>query len=106
MHPSSHFKPYELFWQPTEASKPVKAHGELYTSEAFIEAHHDLQESPEELVFAGLVQSGFLTPNGATSNCNWSGPIPDIVGLQPDYLGPVLIGPWTEKRLVWTGLLS
>ena len=44
-HPHLHFEPYELFWQPTEASKPVKAHGELYTSEAFIEAHRDLQES-------------------------------------------------------------
>ncbi|KAF8220478.1 hypothetical protein L208DRAFT_1333525 [Tricholoma matsutake] len=47
-HPHLHFKLYELFWQPTEASKPVKAHGELYTSEAFIEAHHDLQDSPRE----------------------------------------------------------
>ncbi|KAF8227180.1 hypothetical protein L208DRAFT_1298201 [Tricholoma matsutake] len=47
-HPHLHFEPYELFWQPTEASKPVKAHGELYTSEAFIEAHCDLQDSPGE----------------------------------------------------------
>jgi hypothetical protein len=47
-HPHFHFEPYELFWQPTEASKPVKAHGELYTSEAFIEAHRDLQDSPGE----------------------------------------------------------
>lgn len=47
-HPHLHFEPYELFWQPTEASKPVKAHGELYTSEAFIDAHCDLQESPRE----------------------------------------------------------
>jgi len=53
MHPSSHphlhFEPYELFWQPTEASEPLKAHGELYTSEAFIEAHCNLQESSREL---------------------------------------------------------
>jgi hypothetical protein len=48
-HPHLHFEPYELFWQPTETSKPVKVYGELYTSEAFIEAHHDLQESPGEL---------------------------------------------------------
>jgi hypothetical protein len=47
-HPHLHFEPYELFWQPIKASKPVKAHGELYTSEAFIDAHHDLQESPRE----------------------------------------------------------
>ena len=48
-HPHLHFEPYELFWQSTEASEPIKAHGELYTSEAFIEAHRDLQESPREL---------------------------------------------------------
>jgi hypothetical protein len=47
-HPHLHFEPYELFWQPTETSKPVKVYGELYTSEAFIEAHRDLQESPGE----------------------------------------------------------
>ena len=47
-HPHLHFEPYELFWQPTEASEPVKVHGELYTSEAFIEAHRGLQESPRE----------------------------------------------------------
>jgi hypothetical protein len=43
-----HFEPYELFWQPTEAAGPVKVHGELYTSDAFIEAHSKLQESPGE----------------------------------------------------------
>ena len=48
-HPHLHFKPYELFWQPTNASEPVKVHGELYTSPAFIEAHHDIQESDREL---------------------------------------------------------
>jgi hypothetical protein len=47
-HPHFHFEPYELFWQPIESSKPVKAHGELYTSEAFIECHRDLQHSPGE----------------------------------------------------------
>jgi hypothetical protein len=47
-HPHLHFEPYELFWQPTETSKPVKVYGEHYTSEAFIEAHRDLQESPRE----------------------------------------------------------
>ncbi|KAF8236916.1 hypothetical protein L208DRAFT_1250053, partial [Tricholoma matsutake] len=40
----------------------------------------------------------------ATSNRNQSRTDPDIGGPQLDPLGPVLIGPWTEKRLVWTGL--
>ena len=47
-HPHLHFEPYELFWQPTDTSEPVKVHGELYTSQAFIEAHHDIQESDGE----------------------------------------------------------
>ena len=47
-HSHLHFEPYELFWQPTDASEPLKVHGELYTSQAFIEAHRDIQESPGE----------------------------------------------------------
>jgi hypothetical protein len=47
-HPHLHFEPYKLFWQPNEAFEPVRVQGELYTSDAFIEAHRDLQESPEE----------------------------------------------------------
>jgi Plavaka transposase len=47
-HPFLHFEPYELFWQPNEDSEPVRVHGELYTSDAFIEAHRDLQDSPGE----------------------------------------------------------
>jgi hypothetical protein len=47
-HPHLHFEPYELFWQPNEASEPVRVHGELYTSEDFIKAHRDLQDSPGE----------------------------------------------------------
>ena len=43
-----HFEPYELFWQPNVATEPVRVHGELYTSEAFIEAHNKLQDSPPE----------------------------------------------------------
>ena len=49
VHPHLHFEPYELFWQPNGATEPVRVHGELYTSEAFIEAHNKLQESPPEL---------------------------------------------------------
>ena len=47
-HPHLHFEPYEMFWQPNEHIKPVRVHGELYTSEAFLETHRQLQESPGE----------------------------------------------------------
>jgi Plavaka transposase len=43
-----HFDPYELLWQPHDNQDPVRVHGELYTSPAFIEAHNALQESPSE----------------------------------------------------------
>lgn len=48
VHPHLHFEPYKLFWQPNNAPEPVRVHGELYTSEAFIEAHGKLQDSPPE----------------------------------------------------------
>lgn len=48
-YPHLHFEPYEMFWQPNEQAEPVRVHGELYTSAAFIEAHRELQESPGEL---------------------------------------------------------
>lgn len=48
VHPHLHFEPYEYFWQPNEATEPIRVHGELYTSEAFIEAHRTLQDSPGE----------------------------------------------------------
>ena len=47
-HAHLHFEPYTLLWQPSEASEPVRVHGELYTSEAFLEAHRELQDSPGE----------------------------------------------------------
>lgn len=43
-----HLEPYELFWQPSESSEPVRVHGELYASEAFVSAHRDLQASHGE----------------------------------------------------------
>ncbi len=43
-----HFEPYELFWQPNDATEPVRVYGELYTSEAFFEANRTLQDSPAE----------------------------------------------------------
>ena len=46
--PYLHFEPYELFWRPNESSEPVRVYGEIYTSSAFVEAHDELQRSPEE----------------------------------------------------------
>src|SRR6266550_3111400 len=43
-----HFEPYELFWRPNDTADPVRVYGELYTSEAFFEAHRMLQDSPRE----------------------------------------------------------
>jgi hypothetical protein len=47
-HAHLHFEPYELFWQPDEGAEPVRVHHELFTSEAFIQAHRELQDSPGE----------------------------------------------------------
>ena len=43
-----HYQPYNLLWQRRGSSTPANVHGELYTSEAFLEAHRDLQQSPPE----------------------------------------------------------
>ena len=48
VHPHLHFEPYKFFWQPTDTVEPVRVHGELYTSDAFLETHHNLQGSPGE----------------------------------------------------------
>ncbi|OBZ70781.1 hypothetical protein A0H81_09000, partial [Grifola frondosa] len=42
------YEPYEVLWQPGEASDPIRVHGELYSSQAFIDAHRDLQDAPGE----------------------------------------------------------
>ena len=47
-HSHLHFEPYDFFWRPHHAAEPVRVHGELYTSEAFLEAHRALQDSPGE----------------------------------------------------------
>jgi hypothetical protein len=47
-HPRLHFEPYEYFWQPNNTTESVRVYGELYTLEAFFEAHHVLQDSPRE----------------------------------------------------------
>jgi hypothetical protein len=43
-----HYEPYELKWQSNENSPPVRVHGEMYTSQAFLDAHNALQSSPPE----------------------------------------------------------
>jgi hypothetical protein len=43
-----HFEPYQLLWQAPEKRDPIRVHGELYTSQAFIDAHNALQNSPRE----------------------------------------------------------
>jgi hypothetical protein len=43
-----HYEPYELFWKPTDEHKEVRVHGELYSSPAFIAAHNEVQDLPEE----------------------------------------------------------
>jgi hypothetical protein len=43
-----HYEPYELLWQCGDKQDPLRVHGELYTSAAFLDAHHALQESPSE----------------------------------------------------------
>jgi hypothetical protein len=73
-HLHLHHEPYELYWQPIEATEGVKVHGELYSSEAFVEAHRDLQDSPGEpgchlpRIIAGLMFASDGTHLTAFSN--------------------------------------
>lgn len=48
IHPHLHFQPYELYWRPEPEAEPVRVHGELYTSDAFVAAHRELQQTPRE----------------------------------------------------------
>jgi hypothetical protein len=43
-----HYDPYELKWQANGKSEPVRVHGEMYTSQAFLDVHNALQDSPPE----------------------------------------------------------
>ncbi|KAF8834972.1 hypothetical protein BDN67DRAFT_992549 [Paxillus ammoniavirescens] len=43
-----HYEPYELRWQPPHREHNIRVYGELFTSNAFIEAHQKLQDSPPE----------------------------------------------------------
>ena len=42
-----HYEPYELRWHPPHRDDDMKIHGELFNSAAFLEAHQQLQDSPE-----------------------------------------------------------
>jgi len=82
-----HLEPYELFWQPSDAAKPVQVHGKLYTSEAFLEAHCELQDSPREpgcnlpQVVLGLIFASDSTQLTAFSNAQlW--PVYLVIGNQ------------------------
>lgn len=44
-----HFEPYELLWHLPHLPEPVHVQGKLYNSPAFLNAHRDLQDSPQEL---------------------------------------------------------
>jgi hypothetical protein len=77
-HPHLHFEPYQLYWQPSESAETVRVHGELYTSEAFINAHDDLQSTPGEpgcnlgRVVVGLMFASDGTHLAAFSNAKLS----------------------------------
>ena len=46
-----HTEPYELLFQPDETIPASRVYGELYTSDAFLKAHQEIQNGPGE---AGL----------------------------------------------------
>ena len=48
-HQHLHHEPYKLYWQLLADAEPVRVHKELYLSDAFIEAHRQLQDSPGRL---------------------------------------------------------
>lgn len=43
-----HYEPYELYWQRSKETDPIRVFGELYSSPAFLDAHRALQDSPPE----------------------------------------------------------
>lgn len=73
-HQHLHHEPYELYWQPLADAEPVRVHKELYSSDAFIEAHRQLQDSPGEpgcdlpRVIAGIMLASDATQLTAFSD--------------------------------------
>ena len=43
-----HYKPFKVFWAPTDVDMPVWVYGELYSSPKFLDAHWQVQELPCE----------------------------------------------------------
>lgn len=43
-----HYTPFKTFWQSSSTSPPQRVYDELYSSDAMIEAHLQLQQSPPE----------------------------------------------------------
>lgn len=43
-----HYEPFELLWQPFTTKPAKRIHGELYTSQEFLDVHQRLQDSPPE----------------------------------------------------------
>lgn len=43
-----HYEPFEIFWQPGPESTRTRVHGELYSSPVFVNAHQELQATPNE----------------------------------------------------------
>lgn len=47
-HSLFHYDPYELRWHPPHKDQENQVYGDLFTSDAFLRAHRELQESPPE----------------------------------------------------------
>ena len=47
-HHAFHYEPYALRWHPPHKTREIGVHGELFTSESFVNAHNQLQNSPPE----------------------------------------------------------
>lgn len=47
-HRLFHHEPYELRWHPPHKDQENRVYGDLFTSDAFLQAHHKLQDSPPE----------------------------------------------------------
>ena len=45
-HHLFHYKPYELCWQRPQDNRDITVHSKPFTSKSFMDAHHDLLESP------------------------------------------------------------
>ena len=43
-----HYTPFKNFWKPTVDSAPQRIHDEIYSSDAMVKAHEDLQNLPPE----------------------------------------------------------